>query len=267
MNIPLQNLYDHTMRRHTTVPGKVREELRHTVRYTDRHGSLRYVLWHDFQDLTAAQMEALVDAEIADARLHASALCWRIHETDNPAWELERMLLEKGFKPDADVVQHFITPQALLARLQHAQLPNGIEIRELVTPRELSDLQGVWDDVWPDASNARYVTDNQNVMESGERGFRYFAAFDGPLAVSSGSIVHIPGNPFALLVSGATRRSYAKRGIYHAMVAARAQTALAAGVETLAVDASSESAPVLAKLGFAPQVRVKFVELEFKSPT
>jgi hypothetical protein len=264
MNISLQNQYNQLMRRDTVVPGMVREETRYTVRYTNPHGSLRYVLWHRFPvAIPAAQFEALIDEEIADASKHADALCWRIHDDDAPCEPLIALLLKKGFHPDADSVQHFIAPQSLIDNTLHANARSGFELRELVSPVELEAYKSVWDEIWPGMPNARYVADYQALMESGQGGMRFWAAFEGVLPVATGYLVHSPGSPMALLCGGTTRAAYQRRGLYHALVAVRARAALAAGVETLCVDASSESAPVLAKLGFAPQVRVRFYEKAF----
>ncbi len=253
-------MYNETMRRNTRVPGMVREQTPYTVRYTNPHGSLRYVLWHDFP---IALTEQIVAEEIADAKVHAGALCWRVHADDSPCNALVASLLAAGFERDADATQHFISPDALVANTAQIVCPEGFEIRELVSPYELEDYIGVWDDVWPGMPNARYVNDYQLLMESGERGPRFWAAYEGGLAVASAYIIHPTGNAMALLCAGVTRRSYQRRGLYHALVRARAQAATAAGVTTLCVDASSESAPVLQKLGFAPQVSVQFFEKTF----
>ncbi len=260
INAALQAQYNDTMRRNTHVPGMVREQTRHTVRYTNPHGSLRYVLWHDFP---IEGTQEIVAEEIADARKHAGALCWRVHADDSPRDALAACLLANGFARDADTTQHFVSPRVLQSNTANATAPAGIEIRELVSPLELEAYAGVWKDVWPDMPNDRYVHDYQLLMESGERGLRFWAAFEGVLAVSTAYINHPPGFPMALLCGGATRKKYQKRGIYHALIASRARAAAQTGVETLCVDASGESAPVLQKLGFVAQLSVQFFEKSF----
>ena len=59
-----------------------------------------------------------------------------------------------------------------------------------------------------------------------------------------------PGTEFAGLWGGSTLSQWRGRGIYRALVAARAQLAVARGVRYLQVDASSDSAPILRRLGF-----------------
>jgi GNAT superfamily N-acetyltransferase len=68
--------------------------------------------------------------------------------------------------------------------------------------------------------------------------------------VAAGWVEFHPGSRFAGLWGGATLRQWRGRGIYRALVARRAQLAAARGVRYLQVDASSESAPILRRLGF-----------------
>lgn len=77
------------------------------------------------------------------------------------------------------------------------------------------------------------------------------AEADGEV-VSAAWIVFIqPGaDGFARLLGGSTLPAWRGRGIYRALVAARAQLAAARGVKYLQVDASDDSAPILRRLGF-----------------
>jgi GNAT superfamily N-acetyltransferase len=55
---------------------------------------------------------------------------------------------------------------------------------------------------------------------------------------------------FARLLGGSTLPQWRGRGIYRALVTARAQRAAARGIKYLQVDASDDSAPILRRLGF-----------------
>jgi GNAT superfamily N-acetyltransferase len=78
------------------------------------------------------------------------------------------------------------------------------------------------------------------------------AAEAGGQVVATGWIEFRPGSQFAGLWGGATLREWRGRGIYRALVARRAQLAAAREVPYLQVDASSNSAPILRRLGFQP---------------
>jgi len=59
-----------------------------------------------------------------------------------------------------------------------------------------------------------------------------------------------PADLTARLLGGSTLPQWRGRGIYRALVAARAQRAAARGVTYLQADASADSAPILRRLGF-----------------
>lgn len=59
-----------------------------------------------------------------------------------------------------------------------------------------------------------------------------------------------PGTDFAGLWGGSTLPAWRGRGIYKALVSARARVAATRGVKYLQVDASADSEPILRRLGF-----------------
>jgi GNAT superfamily N-acetyltransferase len=79
-----------------------------------------------------------------------------------------------------------------------------------------------------------------------------FAVYDDATGqvVSAAWIVFYPETDFAGLWGGSTLEAWRKRGIYRALIAARAQLAATRGVRYLQVDASDDSAPILRRLGF-----------------
>lgn len=70
------------------------------------------------------------------------------------------------------------------------------------------------------------------------------------MVVSAAWIVFYPGTEFAGLWGGSTLAAWRGRGLYRALIAARARLAVARGVRYLQVDASDDSAPILRRLGF-----------------
>jgi GNAT superfamily N-acetyltransferase len=76
------------------------------------------------------------------------------------------------------------------------------------------------------------------VAEAGER-----------LLCTAWALYH-PGTDFVALLGGTTLPVWRGRGLYRAMIAARAREAAARGVRLLHVDASPASAPILRRCGF-----------------
>jgi GNAT superfamily N-acetyltransferase len=76
-------------------------------------------------------------------------------------------------------------------------------------------------------------------------------AMAGDEPVCSARVEGYPGTDFAGLWGGGTLPQWRGQGIYRALVAYRAQLAVAHGYRYLQVDASPESRPILERLGFA----------------
>jgi GNAT superfamily N-acetyltransferase len=77
------------------------------------------------------------------------------------------------------------------------------------------------------------------------------AEADGEVVSAAWLVIIQPGaDGVARLLGGSTLPQWRGRGIYRALVAARAQRAAARGVKYLQVDASEDSAPILRRLGF-----------------
>jgi GNAT superfamily N-acetyltransferase len=74
----------------------------------------------------------------------------------------------------------------------------------------------------------------------------------GDTVVSAGWVRYTPKTQFASLWGGATLEAWRHRGVYRALVAARARLALERGFHYLQVDASDNSRPILEGLGFVP---------------
>ena len=72
----------------------------------------------------------------------------------------------------------------------------------------------------------------------------------GGAVVCAGWVRFESGTDFATLWGGGTLPAWRGRGIYHAVVAHRANLAAARGFRYLQVDASSDSRPILERLGF-----------------
>lgn len=87
----------------------------------------------------------------------------------------------------------------------------------------------------------------KNQLAAGNRRV-LLATVDGKPAGSAGLTLYPPAG--AIITGGAVRPEFRGRGVYRAMVSARAEMAREAGVAGLAVWGGQMSAPILSKLGF-----------------
>jgi hypothetical protein len=255
-------LYDDTMRRNARAAGYVREANAFTSRYTATSGSLRFILWHQFE---ASDVESLIDAELTSARGCASSLMWKVYAHDTPASALEARLVARGFAQEEPSTLMIASVESVNALLESkAQNKHALNVRELTTAQSLDAYQSIWDDVWPDSPNARYVNDYRELVAQRNPGVVFFAGYasdDEP--VTSGYMFHHPNDPISLLCGGATKSKARGRGAYAHMLLARAKTAQARGAQHLAVEASAESEPILKRLGFIELSKLAFYEYDF----
>ena len=170
---------------------------------------------------------------------------WKTRAHDLPA-DLPERLVAAGFvaQPPSTVL---IGSAAEVAA--EPVLPAGVVLRRISEEgdlRRFADLlTGVFgvDLSWVAADlGARISADpDQTTVLAAEAGDRF---------VSTAFSDYAPGTEFVALLGGTTVLEWRGRGLYHAMLAARAQEGVARGYRLLHVDASPDSAPILRRAGF-----------------
>jgi GNAT superfamily N-acetyltransferase len=88
-------------------------------------------------------------------------------------------------------------------------------------------------------------------IQTGGSGHDAYLAYADGVPASVGRLYTNPQGSFAGLYGGETLPNYRGKGLYRAIVAARARDALNAGVRYLLVDAMPTSLPILLRLGFS----------------
>ena len=68
--------------------------------------------------------------------------------------------------------------------------------------------------------------------------------------VSAGRLEPVPGTEFAGIWGGATAADWRGRGVYRALTAARARSALRLGKRLIHSDSTEDSRPILERYGF-----------------
>jgi GNAT superfamily N-acetyltransferase len=201
-------------------------------------GAYNFIGWWTFG---ADETAAAVAREAAFFR--DKGVQWKVFDHDGPP-NLVEALAAAGFEED--------TPEMFLA-LDLDQImpdfvpPAGIEVREVKDRAGVADLVAV--------SAAAFDRDEPWRLEQltgllGSSTQALFVAYDGDVPVSSGRLALEPGKAFAGLYGGGTRPDYQGRGVYRALVAARAAEARRRGHRFLTVDARETSRPILERIGF-----------------
>ncbi|HEY6789963.1 MAG TPA: GNAT family N-acetyltransferase [Trebonia sp.] len=176
------------------------------------------------------------------------AVEWKTRGHDLPA-DLTERLRTAGFVPE-DQETIMIGPAADMAA--DPVLPDGVTLRRVSDEASFRAIAAMETEVWGHDSSF-IVGDLTQRTAAAPDDIAVFAVYDDATGrvVSAAWIAFYPGTDFAGLWGGSTLEAWRKRGIYRALIAARAQLAAARGVRYLQVDASDDSAPVLRRLGFA----------------
>ncbi|MFI5474604.1 GNAT family N-acetyltransferase [Streptomyces cacaoi] len=150
-----------------------------------------------------------------------------------------------GFAPeDAETVM--IGQAVSLAKA--VDLPPGVELREVGSRSDLERIRAMEEAVWgidhswlPDALE-------QEMRGSGDPCAVVVAEVGGDVVCAAWVRFH-EGTDFASFWGGSTIENWRGNGIYRALAAYRAALAVSRGFRYVQVDASSDSKPILARLG------------------
>jgi len=175
------------------------------------------------------------------------AVAWQTRAHDEPA-DIAARLRAAGFVPEEEQTVLI----GLTAELATAPVPpGGVVLRWVTADEDMRRIAAMESAVW-----------GQDWSWLGENLIGRIAAAPDDIAVvaaeAGGDVVCAawlaffpPGaDSFARLLGGSTLPQWRGRGIYRALVAARAQRAAARSVKYLQVYASDDSAPILRRLGF-----------------
>lgn len=210
------------------------------MRFVAAEGRRGFVL---FTRLTAQNADLVIVREIE--RFRGMEFEWKHYTHDQPA-DLGARLLAHGFRPEA--------PETVMV-LDLAHLPDVLHRSPQHTIRRIDDANGM--QALVGIENAVWGEDHTWLGEEllaeqalvGDRLVIYLAECNG-IPAATAWVRFRPGSRFASLWGGSTLPEFRNRGLYTALLAVRAQAALARGVQFLTVDASAMSRPILERLGF-----------------
>lgn len=215
------------------------------VRHTAPAPGWNGVLWSDLDEGTA---DAEIAAQVAFfAGRGAAEFEWKLYGHDRPA-DLGARLRAAGLAPE---------PEETLMVARTADLAGlPVEPPEGITLRVVTDAAGV--DLMMEVHRRAFAAERPQVralllslLRDDPDGVAAVVAMAGDTPVSAARMEMPAGCGFAGLWGGGTVPEWQGRGIYRLLVAHRARLAAARGIPYLQVDASSESRPILERLGFS----------------
>lgn len=199
--------------------------------------------------VTGAELDRLIARQRDFFAGRGEAVGWQTRAHDAPA-DLTARLRAAGFVPE----QKQTVLIGLTAELATAPvLPDGVVLRWVTADADMRGIAAVQSAVW--GQDWSWLGDNLiGRIAAAPDDIAVLAAETGGEIVSAAWVVFFQptADSFARLLGGSTLPRWRGRGIYRALVAARAQRAAARSAKYLQVDASNASAAILRRLGFRP---------------
>jgi len=242
----LRHLYTEFERRNPQIHYMRREDAPPLVRYVNERTPRSFI---PYSQLNAAIAEETILREIRYFKMIGHQFEWKVYDYDAPTDLLER-LRAHGFAIEAEEAVLVLALDPFPVVLEHAPTH---DIRQVSSPEDVWQiLNTVQNPVFGDPADNWLNEWISNEIKAFPDHTAFFAAYVDEQPVSAAWIRYSTdaSNPFAGLYGGATLEAFRGRGIYRALVAARARHAIARGVQYLVVDASPFSRPILEKVGF-----------------
>ena len=197
-----------------------------------------------------ADADAVIAEQVAYFAARDETFEWKLYDYDRPA-DLDRRLVAAGFAAEGEESLMVTEVSSVPAQVD---LPPGLQLLPVTDEAGVGLLTDVHERVFgTDSSRLRRSLLAQ--LRDRPEAVAMVVAMAGDQPVCSARIEFLSGSSFASLWGGGTLASWRGRGIYRALIAYRARLAAARGYRYLFVDASPDSQPILARLGFSRLAR------------
>jgi ribosomal protein S18 acetylase RimI-like enzyme len=220
-----------------------------------RHGPLRLVTFAGgrgfvtYRDLAGADAEAIQEL-VSRALAHFQAdptirvVEWKTRGHDH-APGLHAALSASGFTPDEP---ESIMLGELQALAVDVPLPDGVALRGVTEEADVRAMSAMADEVFGEPVSAERADALVHRLSLNDGMELWIAEAQGQI-VCAGRLEPVPGTDFAGIWGGATRPEWRGRGIYRALTAARARSALRLGKTLVHSDSTEYSRPILERAG------------------
>jgi hypothetical protein len=242
----LLEAYDRQLRTDAETPSATAVDRLGPLRLVTFAGGRGFVTYRDLGGADAEAIRGLVAEALAhfvdDAEI--TRVEWKTRGHDH-APGLHEALLDHGFAPDE---RESIMVGEARGLAVDVPLPDGVGLRRVTEEHDVRAMSAMQDEVFgdpvsqssADALLRRLATDD---------GMELWVAEAGDEIVSAGRLEPVAGTEFAGIWGGATRLPWRGRGIYRALTAARARSAIALGRTLVHSDSTEYSRPILERSG------------------
>jgi hypothetical protein len=202
-----------------------------------------------YQDLAGAD-EATIAHWVAQTidhyrqRVDITRVEWKTRGHDH-APGLHEALTRNGFEPEES--ESIMIGEARLLDVE-VPLPAGVHLRRVTDEADVRAMSAMQDQAFGDPVASQQADALLDRLARPDGMELWVAEAEGQI-ISAGRLEPVAGTDFAGIWGGATLEAWRGRGIYRALTAARARSALAMGKTLIHSDSTEFSRPILERSG------------------
>lgn len=238
--------YDEQLRTDAETPSAISVTRHGSLRLVSFAGGRGFVTYRDLGGADAGAIRRLVPEVLAHYQTDPKIdrVEWKTRGHDH-APGLNEALVENGFVPD-EPESIMIGDARVLA--VDVPLPEGVTVRRVTEEGDVRDMSAMQDEVFGDPVSDETANALLRRLSFDDQMELWVAEAKGRI-VSAGRLEPARGTDFAGIWGGATVKDWRGRGIYRALTAARARSALRVGKTLINSDSTEFSRPILQRSG------------------
>jgi acetyltransferase (GNAT) family protein len=241
--------YDEQLRTDAETPSAVSVTALGPLRLVTFAGGRGFVTYQDLGGADAEAIGRLVEEALAHYRAdpEITRVEWKTRGHDH-APGLHESLLVHGFV--AEEPESIMIGEAQRLAVE-VPLPEGMILRQVSEESDVRAMSAMSAHVFgdPPAEGAEMADALLRRLSLDDGMELWVAEKDGQI-VSAGRLEPVPGTDFAGIWGGSTRKEWRGQGLYRAVTAARARSALRKGKTLINSDSTEYSRPILERYGF-----------------
>jgi hypothetical protein len=241
--------YDEQLRTDAETPSAASVTTLGPLRLVTFAGGRGFITYQDLDGADAGTIRNLVGTALARYRANPviTRVEWKTRGHDH-APGLHQSLLDHGFVPGEPESIMIGEAQRLAVDLTP---PKGVILRQVSRENDVRAMTAMSALAFGDPpAAAAEMADALLCRLSRQDGMELWVAEADGQVVSAGRLEPVPGTSFAGIWGGSTLPEWRRRGIYRALTAERARSALQLGKTLINSDSTEYSRPILERYGF-----------------
>ncbi|MFW6866726.1 GNAT family N-acetyltransferase [Nocardioides sp. CPCC 206347] len=241
--------YDEQLRTDAETPSAVAVTRHGPLRLVTFAGGRGFITYQDLDGADATGIVRLVEAALAHYRAdpEITRVEWKTRGHDE-APGLHQCLVDHGFV--AEEAESIMIGEAQSLAVD-VPLPDGVTLRQVTARDDVFAMSAMSAQAFGDSpSEGVEMAEALLRRLSLDDGMELWVAEAGGQVVSAGRLEPVPGTDFAGIWGGSTLKEWRGQGIYRALTAARARSALRQGKTFINSDSTEYSRPILERYGF-----------------